>query len=357
MRKMQKPPAEELRKKKQGPLAEGLRIAVPIDSRGRVAWSRMSDKEIVEYAKKFVEEKEITTKRELSGTKEGGSGLYKALKKRGLLDLVGFEVKKGQPGFWTSMDNEELVKYSKKLLEEFGISGKTKFRTEFSGLSKALERRGLLEELGFEEKQRDWSILRDEEIVRIAKKFMKERGIAGKTDLHLEYDRLWQVLNRRKLVDLVGFETKRRNWASMSNEEIVELARKVMEEKKILRVSAFEKADPGLLSVLAKRSLLNSVGFEFRRDPSRRWSSMCDETLFTFAQEYVFWHQIKTRCGKGGLEETDVGLYSALRRRKLLDRVFFMVDKQKDDQARQDVIDALEAFAANDNDSEEDDVA
>jgi hypothetical protein len=58
------------------------------------------------------------------------------------------------------------------------------------------------------------------------------------------------------------------------------------------------------------------------------------------------------------LEKADRGLYQILRKKGLLDRAFAQIDQQKEDRARDAVIDALEAFgAANDNSKLEDDVA
>jgi hypothetical protein len=65
------------------PLAEGLQFTVPKDSRGRSLWSKITDGQIVEYAKKVMEEKEITGRKELQKT---DSGLYSVLKRRRLID-------------------------------------------------------------------------------------------------------------------------------------------------------------------------------------------------------------------------------------------------------------------------------
>ncbi|MBU0526840.1 hypothetical protein KKE92_00005, partial [Candidatus Micrarchaeota archaeon] len=83
-----KTPAAVLRKKKT--LAEGLQIAVPTDSAGRRMWSRMSDEEVVEYARKVMRENKINTRGELQ---KADSGLHGILKRRGLLGKIKFEEK------------------------------------------------------------------------------------------------------------------------------------------------------------------------------------------------------------------------------------------------------------------------
>ena len=237
MRKLQKPLVAEAKTSKKKPLAEGLQIEVPTDSQGRRLWSKMSDKQITEYARRVVGEKGIIGRTELS---KADTGLYQVLRKKQLLDNVGFE-----------------------------------------------------------ERYRSWRDMEDEEIVELARKLMEERGISGKKELERSDTGLHSVLRARGLLDEVGFKQKRRNersWKDMSDEEIVEYARKVIEENKII---------------------------------SRR-----------------------------KLRSTDGGLYFILYRRGLLDRAFARIDQQKTDQARDAVIDALEAFTvANDNAISEDDVA
>ena len=62
--------------------------------------------------------------------------------------------------------------------------------------------------------------------------------------------------------------------------------------------------------------------------------------------------------GRYELNKHDSGLYSILNRRRLINRVFAHIDLQRIDNARNAVIDALEAFgAANDNATKKDDVA
>ena len=69
---------------------------------------------------------------------------------------------------------------------------------------------------------------------------------------------------------------------------------------------------------------------------------MSNEEIVNFAEEVV---KKKKITGRGKLAKVDSGLYEALRERKLLGRVFAPLEQQKDDCARDAVIDALTEFA------------
>jgi len=299
MRKLQKPPVEELQKRKQEPLAEGLQITVPTDSAGRRLWRKMTDEQIVEYAAKWKKKKGITEREELRKT---DNGLYHILCKRGLLDEIGFEKKQREKRSWANMSDEEIVNYARKVIEENRISLKGELRDVDSGLYVALRKRGLLDEVGFEEK-----------------------------------------------------EVGKRLWKKMSDEEVVGYAKKVMEEYAIARKGELQALDHALYEVLRQRGLLDEVGFVGKKQrKTRLWRKMSDDEIIEFARRFMKQNEISKRKDLYGADD---GLYTVLRKRSLLDRAFAHLDQQKDDQARDAVIDALEAFAANDNNSAEDDVA
>ncbi|MBU0528046.1 hypothetical protein KKE92_06190 [Candidatus Micrarchaeota archaeon] len=292
MRKLQKPPAEELRKKKTEPLAEGLQIAVPIGPKGRRVWSKMSDEQIVGLAKRLVASKEIVGRKEL--------------------------------------------------------------RCEDSGLYQVLYKRELINSIGFEEKQRFWEDTSDENIIRLAKKLMEENGITGRKELEEIDSGLYRILMIRKLLDRVGFEKKRRKgrpWTDMSDDEVIEFAEKIIERKKINSKLELKKADHGVYEVLRIRKLIDQIGLKNRQ---RSWKSRSDEEIIDFTREFMAENGIN---GRSELKITDSGLYHVLQSRRLLNSAFAHIERKRTDNARDAVIDALEAFAANDNASAEDDVA
>ncbi|MFH1684720.1 MAG: hypothetical protein ABH983_00280 [Candidatus Micrarchaeota archaeon] len=351
MRKLQKPPVEELRRRKEEPLAEGLQITVPTDSKGRRLWRKMTDEQIVEYTRKWIEENRITGRKDLSKT---DLGLYGALQKRGLLGEIRLKDKRGKRRFWASMSNEDIMEIARKVMEERGISERNELRNADSGLYYVLGKRGLVEDVGFENIQRSWENMSDEEVIELAKTVMENEGITGRKEMVKVDSGLYYILGKRGLLDKVGFEEKRRkkrSWNGVSDEEVIELAKTVMERNGISGREELKKTDLGLYDVLRKRRLLDSVGFEKKL---RSWESMSDMELVTFAKRMIRKNNI---CGRKELKKTDSGLYGALRKRSLLDRVFARIEQQRDDLARDAVIDALEAFAANDNNSAEDDVA
>jgi len=218
-------------------------------------------------------------------------------------------------------------------------------------LYRILSRRGLLEEIVFEEKHRSWKDMSNDEIVGYAKKVMEEKRITGRKDLKKADPGLYLVLRERVLLDEVGFQDKQRSWKSVSNEEIVELAKKVMEEKRITGRKDLKKADHGLYNILIRRGLVKEIEFDGKR---KNWKDMSDEKIVEFAREIIGENSISRRSE---LSKADPRLYSVLKRRGLVDLTFARIDQQKYDQARDAVIDALDAFAANDNASAEDDVA
>ncbi len=413
MRKMKKPPAEELRKKKEEPLAEGLQIIVPADSIGRRLWKKLSDEQIVALVRKTMEENGISGRKELERTDRGlygilhrrgllgeiefeqkirswkdmsdveivrfaqkvmqqkgitgrhemekaDPGLYSILSGRVLLEEVGFERKRKKGRSWKGMSNDEIIEFAMKVIEEQGIADKGEFFTSDPGLHSILRKRGLLNEVGLERKvrrKRSWKGMSDVEVVDYAKRVMKKKGITGKHKLEKADHGLYNALGQKGLLDRVGFEEKRkeeRSWKDMSNEEIVEYARKVMERQGITGRSELDRFDSGLYGILRKRKLLEDVGFEVKRGTLRSWRDMDNDEIIRYAKKAIREEGIS---GRYELDKFDSGLYSILKRRGLVDRAFAQLDQQIEEQARDAVIDALEAFAANDNNSAEDDVA
>lgn len=301
----------------------------------------MSDDELVSHAKRFVKENGIRGKSEL---RKASNGLYEALRKRKLLDKVGFEER--QKG-WSSFSDTQLVERARRLMEERGIRSRTELQKAASGLYHELRERKLLTKVGFEDKSGRWSKMSDDELVVFARNFMKENGISGRTELKKADNGLYLVLGKRKLLDRVGFEEKHMNWASMSDDELVAFARNFMKENGIRRKVDLRNAYPGLYDVLERRTLMNEAGFEEkmrrkrlldkvgfvekRRRP-RQWKDMSDEELVAFAKEFM---EEKGISGRSELKRADSGLHEAMRQRKLLDKVGFVEKKRKPEKRRE----------------------
>jgi len=246
--------------------------------------------------------------------------------------------------YWASMSADELVDYAEKFIGNKGISGRGELSKVDSGLYQALLRRKLLSRVGFEKKKRDWASMSNDEIVSHAKRVMKEKGISGRTELVRAYSGLYTVLRKRKLLDKVGFEEKLRKmrpWASMSDGELVAYARRVMKKDGISGRGELAKADNGLYDALRKRKLLDKIGFEEKKRKKRAWRRMGDEELVAFTKKTMKENRIS---GRNELQRVDWGLYKALLKRKLLDRVFAPMEKARQRQADDEVIRVLEEF-------------
>jgi hypothetical protein len=117
-------------------------------------WASMNDEELVGFARKFVEEKKITGRKELQ---KADKGLYRALRNRGLIGKVIPETAHENRRDWASMNDEELIAFVKSLVEENGITGREELKKEDSGLYEVLRRRKLLEAVfaSVEQKKQD----------------------------------------------------------------------------------------------------------------------------------------------------------------------------------------------------------
>ncbi|MBU0527970.1 hypothetical protein KKE92_05795, partial [Candidatus Micrarchaeota archaeon] len=140
------------------------------------------------------------------------------------------------------------------------------------------------------------------------------------------------------------------SWKGISGEKVVEFAKKIMGERGISSKMELKKADCGLYMVLRRRELLGEVEFEERRRKQRSWKKMSDDEIVEIARKVMEEKQITKRKE---LEMTDRGLYGVLWKRGLLDRAFAHVEQQRDEGARDAVIDALSAFGSENQNSEE----
>ena len=109
----------------------------------------------------------------------------------------------------------------------------------------------------------------------------------------------------------------KRFWKSMSDEEIVAYARRYINENGIKNRKGLYNADNGLYNALRRRKLLDKVKFKERL---RNWSSMSDKRLVEHAQNFVDENDI---INGTGLKKVDSGLYEILRNRNLICKIKF----------------------------------
>ncbi len=184
----------------------------------------------------------------------------------------------------------------------------------------------------------------DDRLIEYTQEFLKENGITTRNGLAKADLGLYIVLRRRDLLAQIGFEEVLRDWATMTDEAVIGFAQEFMKEKGITTRSGLEKADSGLHTVLKRRNLLRQTipeskqeGYRERRD----WAAMSDPELIEFTQEFMKEKGITTRAG---LEKADSGLRDVLRRRNLRDRVFAEIDEKRQEESLDAVCEALDAF-------------
>ena len=167
-------------------------------------------------------------------------------------------VKERKPmGFYARMSDDELVAYAKAFIAEKGVGGRNELKKADQGLYLALRGRKLQEKIELDEKHRNWAAMSDGVLVAHAKAFIAEKGIGGRKGLAKADPGLYAVLSRRGLLEQVGFAESKRKWGP--DEKVLAHARKFVEERGIRSRHGLEKADPGLYQALRKRKLLDAV--------------------------------------------------------------------------------------------------
>lgn len=296
-----------------GPLTEGI---VKRRRRPNGFFSKMTDEELLGFARKFLADNRISSKAELG---RADQGLFYTLYSRKLLNSVGFEVNFRQ---WGSLSDDEIVERARELKIDRGIGRRSELAKEDGGLYTVLIRRSLMENVGFEKWQMDLASKTDDELVGFAREAIKERKISGRTELCRTMSKLYDALRKRKLLDKLGFEEKYRKWTSMSDDELAGFAKRFIEEKKIGGRKELEKADVGLYCALKKRKLLGGFG---REEKKRGWSGMSDDKLVEHAQNFMDANGVRWRKD---LAKVDGGMYNALVKRKLINRVHFEKERR-----------------------------
>lgn len=250
---------------------------VPLDSRGR-RWSDLSDEELVGYAKRFMDGNGIKGK---SSLQQADGGLYATLGNRGLLEAVGFDKKKRH---WKAMEDGELVQHAKSLIIEEGIDGKTALKNANFGLYKALMERELFPALGFKDKYRDWGMKSDEELVDLAKRIIDESGMSWREDLRKADTRLYCVLTRRGLLDSLPVVSKVRDWKARDDRRVLKYARKVIRILGTSNITELEEADFGLGRELRKRKLVGSAFKQFGREKEAQGLAEISDAMEEFGE-------------------------------------------------------------------------
>jgi hypothetical protein len=309
------------------PLTENV---ILLNSQGHRDWASMTDENLVRYAKRYMKENGISGRRELYDTDQRW---YYILRKRGLLDKIGFEGKMRKTRNWKDMEDNEIIEVSKRFIEEKGITGRSELQKADQGLCYVLRKRKLLDELVFEKKRpkrRQWNKMSDEELIEHAKRFMKENAIRGRGMLSRADRGMYDVLRKRKLLDKLVTrknQRKRRPWNKMQDEEIIDHAKRFMEEQRICGRTELRIEDVGLYGILVRRRLLGRVWFEEKKRKEKLWKDLSNEELIKHVKMLM---KDKGINGRHELKKADQGLYCVLWRRGLLDCMMFERKKRKE---------------------------
>ncbi|MDO8554547.1 MAG: hypothetical protein Q7S22_07095 [Candidatus Micrarchaeota archaeon] len=308
---------------------DGKEFRISLNGYGDRNWSKMSDAEIIEFAKAYCREKRIKKSSELVRGPDRDSGLYSQLQKRKLVNKLfqrkdyddvtvgdrSFKIPLDKYGRrnWQVMSNEEILEFAKAYCAEKGITKISELgigSNKNSGLNHVLRRRHLVDKV-FERKQfdevvldnkpfklplnaggrRNWKVMTDAQIVEYARAYCAEKGITKISQLGKGKDSdqgLRFQLHTRKLISQI-FERKdfeevvlqgrtfkipldnkqKRNWKAMSNDKIVDYAKAYCAEKGITKSGELQNGsneDSGLAAILQRRNLTDRVFSDIRAD-------------------------------------------------------------------------------------------
>lgn len=282
---------------------------------GRRNWAALGDDEIVAFAQRFVDERQIKNPTKV---RREASGLYGSLKRRKLLNWVNFGETHGRPrGFFKRMGDDELVEYAQRIVGGEGIRSRKKLSLVDNGLYGTLLKRNLENRVKFPADERVWSRHSPEGLVAYAQRIVDERGITRRVALQRADNALYQALRIRKLIDRLTFKEGRGKWASLEERALVAFAQGFVDENRLKNRYRLEKAASGLYHALLKRKLMERLKFP---GDARAWRKYSDEELVEHAQRFIEREGIK--C-KNGLAGEDSGLFGALLKRKLLEKLGF----------------------------------
>jgi hypothetical protein len=281
-----------------------------------------SDSELIRQANLLIENNGIKNR---YGLDRASRWLSALLRKRGLMDQIDFKEQKKIQRNWSSFDPDGLVAHAQNLIIENAIPHRQGLVVHDHGLYKALKRRKLLERLRFQAKPKlaDYS---DDQLVSLAQKFVDENSLMKISYLQRMNKPLYSALLKRDLIGRVAFKEikkEHKDWGSFSDEEMLEKAQTLLTEKGIKNKHGLSKADYPLYRVLKRRNLLEKIKFEKTR---RNWSSMSDEDLISHAVRFIQENKIERRSE---LSAKHPALCSALQKRKLMQRVFHTSAKRQ----------------------------
>lgn len=108
---------------------------------------------------------------------------------------------------------------------------------------------------------KSWSSLSDSEVLNVARIFVSREKISSRTEVAKKYSRLYRQLCKRGLFDALGFALER-PIASFGDTELIAIAKRLKEEGRFARKSHFQKKHYAVYFELKKRGLVHALDFE-----------------------------------------------------------------------------------------------
>ncbi len=101
--------------------------------------------------------------------------------------------------------SKKLKRQAKELIEKEGIKSRSELQKKNCGLYNALRKKNLMDEvLPMKANARNWKNMSDQELVGMAKKLIKEKGIKSRSELVESDASLYDTLRKRKLDPFSG---------------------------------------------------------------------------------------------------------------------------------------------------------
>jgi hypothetical protein len=315
-------------------------------------WLSLSDKELIDHTVAYIKENDVRTRSEL---KDRNPGLYEINRKRGLMDSLGLEKNEND---WSSMGEDNLVMLAQSIVNGDGIRKKSGLEKNHPQLYDALRKRGLLGQVSFPETrvERKWGRMSDEGLMRHAQEFIDLEGIRNRSSLMRIDLGLYYALTRRNMLDWVEFEEAplerkpKGFYQAMDDAALIEYATKLMQENGIRTRSGLMAHSSRLYKFLSDRNLLGAIEFEKQRREARGWESVSDDNLVGMAMRMLI--GLGTERA-GDLKDADPGLYEILRKRGLLPRVYALAAESKGRADAAQLLEAVDMYTKEDRGDEE----
>jgi hypothetical protein len=234
-------------------------------------------------------------------------------------------------GFFAKMGDSELVEFARRFMESKGITGRYELNKSDLGIYIALVKRerrspGIMAKVGFRDMQRDWVSTGDDELVALARNLVETNRIRFREELRKADKSMYETIMRREkekpgLMERIGLGKNhhpRRNWESMDDNSLVSYTRGFMRENGITLKCQLTKLDSGLVFVLRQRGIIQRVGFGVAPKQPGFFDNMSEEGIVDYAKNYI---REKKVTGRFQLCRIHPTLYEAIRRRRLFARV------------------------------------